>query len=103
MKKFAVMGLALAGMFVAAGSVHAGDVEAGKAKFAVCMSCHGPTGQGQAIFPKIAGKPAADTIALLKRYKAGETLGAQTALMAPQAKMLSDEDMANLAAYIETL
>ena len=103
MKKFAVMGLALAGMFVAAGSVQAADVEAGKAKFAVCQSCHGPTGQGQAIFPKVAGKSAEETAALLKRYKAGETIGPQTALMAPQAKMLSDEDIANVAAYIATL
>jgi cytochrome c553 len=103
MKKVAFMGLALTGLILAAGSAQAADIEAGKAKFAVCVSCHGPTGQGQAIFPKIAGKPAADTVALLQRYKAGETVGAQTALMAPQAKMLSDEDMANVAAYIETL
>lgn len=103
MKRSAYIGLVIAGAFVATGSVQAGDVEAGKAKFAVCQSCHGPTGQGQAIFPKIAGKPAGDTIALLNRYRAGETLGPQTALMAPQAKLLSEEDIANVAAYIATL
>ena len=103
MKRFAYIGLVVAGALVAAGSAQAGDVEAGKAKFAVCQSCHGPTGQGQAIFPKIAGKPAEDTIALLNRYRAGETVGPQTTLMAPQAKLLSDEEIADVAAYIATL
>ena len=102
MKKCTVVGLVLTGL-VAAGGVQAGDVAAGKAKFAVCQSCHGPTGQGQAIFPKIAGRSPEETADLLKRYRAGETLGAQTALMAPQAKVLSDGDIANLAAYIATL
>jgi cytochrome c553 len=103
MKKFALLGVALTASLAMAGVAQAADVEAGKAKFATCISCHGAQGQGQAIFPKLAGKSAADTAALLQRYRAGETVGPNTALMAPQAKALSDEDIANLAAYIETL
>lgn len=103
MNKFVLTGLALAASLVFAGAAQAGDVEAGKAKFATCVSCHGAQGQGQAIFPKLAGHTAEETIDLLKRYRAGETVGDNTALMAPQAKTLSDEDIENLAAYIETL
>ncbi|WP_026289795.1 c-type cytochrome [Thioalkalivibrio sulfidiphilus] len=103
MKKFALMGVALAASLAMAGAAQAADVEAGKAKFATCISCHGAQGQGQAIFPKLAGSPAAKTVDLLKKYRAGETVGPNTPLMAPQAKGLSDEDIANLAAYIETL
>lgn len=103
MKRYAYLGFIVAAACMAAGSAQAGDAEAGKARFAVCQSCHGPTGQGQAIFPKIAGRSADETAALLNRYRAGETLGPQTAVMAPQAKLLSDQDIVNLAAYIETL
>jgi cytochrome c553 len=103
MKNFALMGAALVASLAMAGAVQAADVEAGKAKYASCVSCHGAQGQGQAIFPKLTGKSAADTAALLKKYRAGEQVGANTALMAPQAKGLSDDDIANLAAYIETL
>jgi cytochrome c len=103
MKKYVLTGLALGAALVIGGAAQAGDVEAGKAKFATCVSCHGAQGQGQAIFPKLAGHTAEETIDLLKRYRAGETVGPNTPLMAPQAKGLSDEDIENLAAYIETL
>jgi cytochrome c len=103
MNKFVLTGLALVGSLVMAGAAQAGDAEAGKAKFGTCIACHGATGQGQAIFPKLAGHTAEEIVELLKRYRAGETVGPNTPLMAPQAVTLSDEDIANLAAYIETL
>lgn len=96
-----VMGSA---MLLAAGMSQAADVNAGKAKFSsICASCHGPTGQGMGIFPKLAGHTVEQTTGLLKRYRAGETVNANTALMAPNAKGLSDADIDNLAAYIATL
>lgn len=39
----------------------------------------------------------------LTRYKAGETLGSQSALMWSQAAQLREKDIENLAAYIATL
>jgi cytochrome c len=103
MKKW--MMVAAAGLVMASGmaSVHAGDVEAGKAKYVTCMACHGPAGQGQAIFPAVAGKDAEELAAKLTAYRAGEQVGPNTALMAPHAQALSDEDIANLAAYMASL
>jgi cytochrome c len=103
MKKYVLTGLALGAALVIGGAAQAGDVEAGKAKYSTCIACHGAQGQGQAIFPKLAGHTAEEIVDLLNRYRAGETVGPNTPLMAPQAKPLSDEDIANLAAYIETL
>jgi cytochrome c5 len=81
----------------------AGDASAGQAKYASCAACHGAQGQGQGIFPKLAGTPAERIAELLKKYRAGEQVGPQSALMAPNASGLSDEDIADLAAYVETL
>jgi cytochrome c553 len=96
-----VMGSA---MLLAAGMSQAADVNAGKAKFSsICASCHGPTAQGMGIFPKLAGQTADALAGKLKQYRAGETVGANTALMAPNAKGLSDADIANVSSYIATL
>jgi len=99
MKKLIVIA---AGVLAAAGAFHAqaADLEAGKAKYQVCMSCHGPEGKGQAIFPGIAGKDADYLAGKLNQYRAGEQVGPNTALMAPHAAALSDDDIANVSAYI---
>ena len=39
----------------------------------------------------------------LKAYKSGQRQGGMSALMKPQTSMLSDDDMANLAAYYSSL
>ena len=103
MKKIVIAISAVAAL-VSGSAFAAGDVAAGKAKFgSVCASCHGMNGEGMGIFPKLAGHPVAKTTDLLKQYKAGKTVGANTAMMAPQASGLSDADIDNLAAYIATL
>ncbi|MFZ5466141.1 MAG: c-type cytochrome [Pseudomonadota bacterium] len=81
----------------------AGDVAAGKTKFAACASCHGMNGEGQGMFPKVAGQSATDLAAKLKKYRAGETVGPNSAMMAPNAAGLSDGDIADLSAYIASL
>ncbi|MBS3800190.1 MAG: c-type cytochrome [Thioalkalivibrio sp.] len=84
-------------------TAQAGDVQAGQAKYqSVCLSCHGAEGQGQAIFPALVGQDAEYVADKLKRYRAGEEVGEHTALMRPHAQALSDDDIANLAAYIES-
>ncbi|MEW6445689.1 MAG: c-type cytochrome [Pseudomonadota bacterium] len=86
-----------------AAATSAGDVAAGKAKYATCAACHGANGEGGGAFPKLAGLSAADAEGKLKKYRAGEQVGAQTALMAPNAAGLSDAEIANLAAFIASL
>lgn len=89
-------------LFLGIGPVQAADIAAGQATYAACVSCHGPAGQGMAIFPSIAGQEADYISTRLTQYRAGEQIGPNTALMAPMAAGLSDTDIANLAAYIST-
>ena len=81
--------------------VHAGDADAGKAKSVTCAACHGgegisPTGT----WPNLAGQKEQYLLAQLKAFKDGTRVNAQ---MAPMVANLSDEDMANLAAYYSSL
>ncbi|WP_018954959.1 c-type cytochrome [Thioalkalivibrio sulfidiphilus] len=81
----------------------AGDAAAGQAKYTSCAACHGAQGQGMGIFPKLAGTAPERIAELLKKYRAGEQVGPQTPLMAPNAAGLSDQDIADLAAFVGTL
>jgi cytochrome c553 len=92
-----------AGAPAAPAAAVAGDVAAGKTKYAACAACHGANGEGQGMFPKVAGQSAADLAAKLKKYRAGETVGPNSAMMAPNAAGLSDDDIADLSAYIASL
>jgi len=95
MKKLIV---AAALTMVAFGTAQAADEAAGKAKYASCAGCHGPNGKSASpAFPSLAGKDAAYLEASLKAYKSGTK---NNPMMSPQAKGLSDADMANLAAFL---
>lgn len=76
--------------------------EGGKLYKKQCRSCHGPTAKGLASYPRLAGKPLEYLVQRLEQYRAGERLGPNTPLMAPRAKKLSDEDIANIANFIVT-
>ncbi|WP_325891884.1 c-type cytochrome [Grimontia sp. NTOU-MAR1] len=92
--------IGLAAMMMAAPSFAAGDAEAGKAKAAICAACHGANGIAMIPgYPNLAGQNEQYIVSALKAYKNGERTGAQAMVMKPQADMLSDADMANLAAY----
>lgn len=84
--------------FAAMGTVHAaGDAEAGKTKSAMCAACHGPDGNSAAPnFPKLAGQHADYTVKQLKEFKSGER---KDATMNGMAAALSEQDMADIAAY----
>ena len=103
---------ALAAAFLAAGTAAAGtgpalaqDAEAGQAAYKKhkCRTCHGPTGKGLASYPRINGHPAGYVADRLERYRAGEKFGNNTALMAPRAKKLSDEEIADIGAFLESI
>lgn len=74
-----------------------GDAEAGKAKAAMCGGCHGMDGNSPApTFPKLAGQHPLYTAKQLADFKSGER---KDPTMAGMAAALTEEDMANLAAF----
>jgi|SRR5687768_10254068 cytochrome c553 len=79
----------------------AADPAAGQAKSAICATCHGKNGIGTAPnFPNLAGQKAQYTAQQLKLFRSGERKSEQMNII---AQPLSDEDIANLAAYYESL
>ena len=103
-KKLVMTGAVLAAFAVPGLANAAGDAEAGKAKAAVCAACHGQNGMAQIPgYPHLAGQNEAYLISSLKAYKANQRSGGQAAVMQGQAAALSDEDIANLAAYFASL
>lgn len=81
--------------------LQAEDLEAGKKLYVNnCAQCHGPTAKGMASFPSLAGRDAEYLKSRLETYRAGEKVGANSGLMIPNARDLSDEDIANLSGFI---
>lgn len=80
-----------------------GDSEAGREKATICAACHGMDGNSvNPMWPKIAGQGERYFIEQLKAFKQGPEGPRQTAnatLMYPIVAGLSDQDMADLAAY----
>ncbi|SFJ79527.1 c-type cytochrome [Methylophaga sulfidovorans] len=91
--------ITMLGMVVtmSAQAIAAGDINAGKKKAAVCAACHGTDGNSLSdAFPKLAGQNAGYLEKQLANFKSGER---KNALMAPMVANLSEQDMADLAAY----
>jgi cytochrome c553 len=94
--------LALAGVFSMA---HAQDVQRGSTKVQMCIGCHGIVGY-QADFPqvykvpKIAGQDAKYIASALTAYRAGDR---KFPTMRSVAAALSDQDIADIAAYYAQL
>ena len=66
-----------------------------------CTACHGPQGNSMsALWPNLAGQNAPYIQAQLQAFKDGSR---SDPLMTPQAMLLSDEDIADLAVYFEGL
>jgi cytochrome c553 len=94
-----IFGLAVG---VAPGDVAAaGDPVAGKAKARQCAPCHGRDGiANQPHVPNIAGESTLYLTKQLKAFRSGMRTHEQMSLM---AKSLSDEDIANLAAWYSSI
>jgi cytochrome c553 len=74
-----------------------GDASAGKTKSATCAGCHGMDGNSaNPDWPSLAGQGSAYIEKQLQEFKAGER---QNATMAPMAAPLSEQDIADLAAF----
>ena len=80
----------------------AGDPIAGeKGYMQSCFNCHGPAGKGAASYPKISGKEISYVTAMLETYRDGIEVGPNSSLMIMMAMPLTDEEIANLAAYLK--
>ncbi|MFP5505168.1 MAG: c-type cytochrome [Gammaproteobacteria bacterium] len=97
-----VLSAVLVSLAVAAsGAAMAGDAAAGKAKSATCAGCHGAAGvSNNPLWPNLAGQKDAYLVKQMKAFRDGTRADP---MMAPMAKPLSDEDIANLAAYYSSL
>jgi len=96
-----LMALPLAATQLHANSLIAGSAEAGEAKSVTCTACHGTGGNSvNPLWPNHAGQGAPYIVAQLQAFKSGQR---QDPLMAPQAMLLTDEDMRDLAVYFESL
>jgi cytochrome c553 len=73
-----------------------------------CAACHGPNLNKpvSAEYPKLAGQHADYVYWALRQYQMGignPNFGRSNAIMAAQVQSLSESDMKDLAAYIESL
>jgi cytochrome c553 len=83
--------------FVAPMPAEAGDAAAGRSKATQCQACHGLDGLSKLPeAPHLAGQPERYLVKSLDEYRSGAR---SNEMMSIVAKMLSDQDVADLAAY----
>lgn len=82
-------------------SAYAGNAADGKSKAFTCGACHGANGiSPNEMWPNLAGQKEAYLVAQIKAFRDGQRTNP---MMAPMAAMLSDTDIADLAAYYSSL
>jgi cytochrome c553 len=102
--KFARWGaFALAASLAAPAAFAQGTAEAGRVKASTCMGCHGIPKYNNAYptyrVPKLGGQPPAYLEVALKAYRSGER---PHPTMHAQAASLSDQDIADIAAFLSS-
>ena len=100
-----VKGLVLSSFILFFTSVHAsGDAAQGEVKADTCLGCHGVSGYTNVYpsyhVPRLAGQYKDYIVAALKAYQSGERAHST---MQAQAATLSEQDMADIGAYFESL
>lgn len=87
--------------FAQGNALAAGDAEAGKVKASTCIGCHGITNYSNVYpsyrVPMLGGQHPEYVVQALKAYKSGERAHPT---MQAQAAQMSDQDMADIAAYL---
>ncbi|MYZ47092.1 c-type cytochrome [Propylenella binzhouense] len=87
--------------FAAAGQGQAADAAAGKSKAQMCAVCHGLDGIGKnPDVPNLAGESPIYIAKQLHAFKSGQRQHEQMSII---AQSLSDDDIANLAAWYASL
>lgn len=97
-------------VIVSANGFAAGDAARGERLYAVCSTCHGPSGEGMEAMsaPALAGREAWYLVRQIENFKngvrgtnAGDTFGM---MMAPMAQTLPDKQaIEDVAAYLANL
>lgn len=91
----------LLGLLAATSSIAQAQATAGEIKARTCAACHGPLGIAtMPDTPSIAGQPERYLSEQLKAYRSGKRSHEVMSLM---AKPLSDDDIANLAAWFASI
>lgn len=95
--RYLAAALAVALATVALPARAAGDAAAGQARAVTCAACHGVDGNSlNPEWPSLAGQHESYIVKQLQAFKSGAR---QNVLMSGQAMALSDQDMADIAAY----
>ena len=101
MRKILLTFVAFGAFVLTASNSMAADIAAGKTRSAQCAACHGPN--GHAVVPEtpnLAGQDEDYLSEQLKNFRSGTR---QNETMSVIAKPLSDTEIANLAAYYNSL
>ena len=100
MKRLWILAATISGAIVSNSALPA-SVDAGAAKAVVCQACHGANGNSaNPEWPSLAGIGADYIAEQLKNFKEGKR---PNPVMMPNAMTLTDDDMANLGAYFDSL
>jgi cytochrome c553 len=87
--------------FAVTSPAHAADIKAGRQKALQCQACHGLDGQAKLPdAPNLAGQTAVYLVKALKDFRSGAR---KNDMMALVVRNLSDDDIADLAAYFAAI
>lgn len=104
MKRILLSAASLVLALAAAPAFAKGDPEKGKALFYTCTGCHGIADYKNAYptyrVPKVGGQNEAYLVTALNGYKTGER---EHPTMQAQGEGLTDQDIADIAAYLSSL
>lgn len=89
-----------AGLKPAGANFDAALAKTGAEKYAMCAGCHGAKGEGNGVFPRLAGQQPSYILTQLKNFKSGARQGGP---MGPMTANLSEDDMKALAAHAASL
>jgi cytochrome c553 len=98
-----LLSTAFAAALALSGQALAADIAAGKSAYAAkgCIGCHGAGGVSAVpTYPSLKGKDAAFVKENLTSFRSGKRV---SATMNAMAAGLSDADIVNLAAYVDSL
>ncbi|MFQ6005576.1 MAG: c-type cytochrome [Woeseia sp.] len=101
MNKYSLWQLVIVSTLMVGGpAIAGGNVDAGRDKAATCAGCHGVEGEGMGENPRLAGLDREVLASSMQEYKSGERSGPMMSML---MQALSDEDIADLAAYYASL
>lgn len=101
MKRFWIFAGTILGSIACTAALATGNAEAGASKATACHGCHGANGNStNPDWPSLAGLGADYIVEQLQNFKDGKR---SSPIMMPMAGPLSPQDMADLAAYFDSL